>query len=568
MLVEGLSLHGLAELFSAYGHTLELRQSLLALGLLIIACKLAEGVFRRLRLNAIVAYAAAGILLGPVMHLTGVWWIASSLHVELILTLGVFIFFFLIGIDEVDISSFMSSIKGHYFLAAVISVVLSLGISLLVTTDFVFDFGLALNFTESLALAGVLSMTSLGIVAKVLADDGQLKQPIGLQIFTVVIIAELITLLLIGFSIGEHAHDVTPVGILILLGKVAGFAVVTWVLSSRVLPPLVALLQRVIQVPQLSLGLLLGILFLMVYGAEIIGLHGSLGALLFGASLSGLPYQVRREIIPGLRSVAEGLFVPLFFASAGLSFSFTFVTLPPWTMVGLALVPLFGNFIGAFIGAYVSRLTVPYAVATGLMGKGVAEIALLLVMWDSGIIDEAVFSFLVLVMFCYILFMPPVISFAVNRGSRRTDLPEQLDDIPLGIARFALEDITVDDILNRAHRHPDSAVTVRDFTERWTVPHQHDYVVADKGELVGIVSLDMFRYLPKEAWASTPLGDVLRSETPLARSDEHVEDVLNRMSENSLSVMPVVEPASEKFIGSVTSNDIIELMTMEATGEH
>ena len=568
MLVEGLSLHGLAELFSISGDTSELGPSLLALGALIIACKLAEGVFRRLRLNAIVAYAAAGILLGPVMHLTGVWWIASSLHVELILTLGVFIFFFLIGLDEVDISSFMSSLRGHYFLAAVISVVLSLGISMLVTTDIILDFGLELSFTESLALAGVLSMTSLGIVAKVLADGGHLKRPIGLQIFTVVIIAELITLLLIGFNIGEHAHHVTPLGILTLLGKVAGFAVVSWVLSSRVLPPLVALLQRVIQVPQLSLGLLLGVLFLMVYGAEVMGLHGSLGALLFGASLSGLPYRVRRETIPGLRSVAEGLFVPLFFASAGLSFSFTFVTMPLWTMAGLALIPLFGNFAGAFVGAYVSRLTVPYAVATGLMGKGVAEIALLLVMWDAGIIDEVVFSFLVLVMFCYILFMPPVISFAVNRGSRRTDLPERLDDIPLGIARFALEDIKIDDILDRTHRHPGSGVTVRDFTERWTIPHQRDYVVADRGALVGIVSLELLRYLPKGAWGKTPLGDVVRSETPVAWPDEYVEDVLHRMSENSVSIMPVVERDSERFLGAVTSNDIIELMTTEATGEH
>ena len=215
-----------------------------------------------------------------------------------------------------DISSFMSSLKGHYFLAAVLSVIVSLSISMLVTTDLVFDFGLQLNFTESLALAGVLSMTSLGIVAKVLTDGGHLKQPVGLQIFTVVIIAELIALLVIGFSIGEHAHQVSPIGILILLGKVAGFSVVTWVLSSRVLPPLVALLQRVIQVPQLSLGLLLGMLFLIVYGAESVGLHGSLGALLFGASLSSLPYQVQREIIPGIRSVAEGFFVPLFFASA------------------------------------------------------------------------------------------------------------------------------------------------------------------------------------------------------------------------------------------------------------
>ena len=201
------------------------------------------------------------------------------------------------------------------------------------------------------------------------------------------------------------------------------------------------------------------------------------------------------------------------------------------------------------------------------MGKGVAEIALLLVMWNSGTIDEVVFSFLVLVMFCYILFMPGVINFAVSRASRRPDLPAQLDDIPMGIYRFALEDITIDDILDRSRRHPSPSVTVRDFTEQWIVPHQHHYVVADNEALVGIVSMEMLRYLPKDAWDETRLDAVVRRQTPLAWPDEHVEDVLQRMSENSLSIIPVVERDSEAFLGAVTSNDIIQLMTLETTGE-
>ena len=560
MIEESLLFHGIADLFSFAGESGEIRESLLSLGLLIIVAKLAEGVFRRLRLNAIVAYVAAGLLLGPTLELTGLWYVHFTSHIELLLTLGVFIFFFLIGLDEIDISSFVATLRGHYFLAAILSVILSLGISLLVTAGVIYDFGLGLGITEAVALAGVLSMTSLGIVVKVLADDGRLKEPIGLQIFTVVIIAELITLLLIGFSIGEHVHEVSPVGILVLLGKIAGFAVVCWVLSSRVLPPLVALLQRVIQVPQLSLGLLIGVLFLVVDGAELMGLHGTLGALLFGAALSGLPYQVRREIIPGMRGVAEGLFVPLFFASAGLHFSFTFVTLPLWTMAALAIIPLLGNFVGALVGAYAARLTVPYAVASGLMGKGVAEIALLLVMREAAIINEAVFSFLVLVMFGYILFMPPVISFTVGRASRQLDPSTRLDDIPRGIVRFALDDIKVDDILDRTRRHPSPEVSVRDFTERWTVPHQQDYVVVDQDSVAGIVSLGMLRYLPKEAWPSAALNDVLRKETPETYPDDPIEDALQRMTENSLSTIPVLDRETEKFLGSINSSDIVGLI--------
>ncbi|MYC34707.1 MAG: CBS domain-containing protein [Chloroflexi bacterium] len=566
MILEGLWLPAVDWLGSFAGTSGQIKESLLALGILIIAAKLAEGLFRRLRLNAIIAYAAVGILLGPALNSLGIWHVQATGHIELLLTLGVFIFFFLIGLDEIDISSFVQSLRGHYFLAAMLSVLFSLGISMVVTTGAIYDFGIDLGLTEALALAGILSMTSLGIVAKVLSDEGRLRDPIGLQIFTVVVISELITLLLIGFSIGDHVQEISPVGILVLLGKVAGFAAASWVLSSRVLPPLVALLQRVIQVPQLSLGLLLGVLFLVVDAAELVGLHGTLGALLFGASLAGLPYQVRREIMPGLRSTAEGLFVPLFFASAGLHFTFSFVELPAWTMLALALIPLFGNFIGAFIGAYVSRLTVPYAVASGLMGKGVAEIALLLVLRESGIISEAIFSFLVLVMFCYILFMPSAISFAVNRASRKVAPTTNLRNIPSGAVLFALDDVTVDDILDRTRRLPGVSVSVREFTERWAIPQQYDYVVVDGDALAGIVSMGAFRYLPKSDWPSAMLGDMVRKETPVAYPDEPVEDVLQRMTEEGISAIPVMDKETERVLGSVRVGDVVELMLSEGRG--
>ena len=55
MLVEHLPFLDITELFSVAGSSIQLRQSLLALGALIIIAKLFEGIFRRLRLNAIVA---------------------------------------------------------------------------------------------------------------------------------------------------------------------------------------------------------------------------------------------------------------------------------------------------------------------------------------------------------------------------------------------------------------------------------------------------------------------------------------------------------------------------------
>ena len=538
-------------------------EALLSIGLLIIVSKLVEGALGRFHLSAIVGYMATGVLLGPVVGI-----VEPTVELQAFLGIGGFLFFFLIGLDEIDIRGFMATIRGRFFVAATISVVASLLVSLVVTSDVFYDFGLGLKFTDALALAGILSLSSLGVVAKELSDEGRLRDPIGIQMFTTVIIAELLAMLVVGFTLGEHDHHLTLFSMVVLMGKIAAFTIVCWLLSVRVIPPTIVALQRVLNVPHLSFGLILGILFVMVIAAEEMGLHGKLGALLVGAALSGLPHQVRRDVVPGMRSVAEGLFVPLFFASAGLHLNLSFMDLPVGMIVALVTIPLAGKFAGAFIGAFLARLDRPFPLATGLMAKGVAEIALLLVLLDTGVIGNDVFSLLAIVMFIYILLTPLMIRYAMNRArpSEQMNLPEPL---PPSLLRFALDHIRVNDILDRTRAYPDSALSVREFVDRWILPHQQDYVVVNRnGEFCGIVSLSMLRYLPKEAWIRTPISDVVRRSTPSARPDEFVEDVLQRMTETSLTALPVIDRNSEEFLGVVTTPDILDLITLEARGSH
>ena len=158
---------------------------ILSLGLLIVVAKLLEGVLRRFRLSSILAYTAAGVALGPVAGL-----IEPTEELQVLLGIGIFLFFFLIGLDEIDISGFIATIRGRFFVAASLSVLISLLLSLSVTSDIFFDFGLGLDFTEALTLAGIFSLSSLGLVSKVLADEGHLRKPIGIQIFVTVLIAD------------------------------------------------------------------------------------------------------------------------------------------------------------------------------------------------------------------------------------------------------------------------------------------------------------------------------------------------------------------------------------------
>ena len=234
-------------------------------------------------------------------------------------------------------------------------------------------------------------------------------------------------------------------------------------------------------------------------------------------------------------------------------------------MLALVLVPLAGKFAGAFISAYITRLEAPFATAAGLMAKGVAEIALLLLLLHSGAIDKGVFSLLVLVMFAYILLTPLGISFALRRlDDTGSDDPDERT--PSFLDRFALEGVRVRDILDESRTYPEQTLTVRAFAATWLLPEQHDYVVVERDELAGIVSIGMLRYLPRREWEQTTLQRVLRHDTPYAYPDELVEDALQRMVENGLTVLPVADRETGRFIGSISSHEVIEMIALSAHG--
>ena len=531
--------------------------ALLNVGLLVVSAKVAEGLLRHAGLNSIAAFTAAGLLLGPV---TGI--VDSTEGIEIFVSIGIFMLFFNIGLNEIDLPGFMATMRGPYFVAAMVSVVFSVLASLIVTSDLLgVDFSLNLEFAKALSLAGILSLSSLGIVAKVLSDRGILKELLGLRIFTSVIIAELIALLLIATTISDLDHELTATGVLSLLGQIAVFTIATWAVSAKVLPRAIDLVERYLRVAELWFGLLVGGLLLVVAVGEIFGLHGSLGALLFGACLAGIPNRIRRKIKPGVLSTAEGLFVPLFFASVGLRLDFSFIELPWQTVAALTLIPFAGKLAGAFIGTHVARLETPSVLATSLMAKGVAEIALLVVLLENGVIGDQVFSLLVFVMFGYILLSPPALSFAISKAKQPQHAKTAMA-MPPSFARYALEGVSVSSVMDRTRTYPRPRLSVMEFVDKWVVSHQPEYLVVENRVPAGVVSLAKLRRLPKGSWPGTPLSDVMRRNIPQAWPDELIDEVLERMTDQSVAVVPILERGTDRFLGSVTKQDILDLVVL------
>ena len=111
---------------------MDMHHALLNIGLLVVSAKLAEGLLRHVGLNSIIAYTAAGALLGPI---TGI--VDSTDGIRIFLNIGVFLLFFNIGLHEIDLPGFMATMRGRYFVAATLSVVISVVASMTVTSDLV-----------------------------------------------------------------------------------------------------------------------------------------------------------------------------------------------------------------------------------------------------------------------------------------------------------------------------------------------------------------------------------------------------------------------------------------------
>ena len=78
----------------------------------------------------------------------------------------------------------------------------------------------------------------------------------------------------------------------------------------------------------------------------------------------------------------------------------------------------------------------------------------------------------------------------------------------------------------------------------------------------------MLRYLPRTEWDTTTLTQTLRhnTPTPTAATEDYVEDALQTMTENSITILPVLDAQTDEFIGSIASHEVLEMVVEEAQG--
>jgi Zn-dependent protease/predicted transcriptional regulator len=126
------------------------------------------------------------------------------------------------------------------------------------------------------------------------------------------------------------------------------------------------------------------------------------------------------------------------------------------------------------------------------------------------------------------------------------------------VAGQALSGVTVDNIMSRDVRTVSPDITVQDLVSEYFLVHRHGgYPVVKDGQILGIVTMQCARKIPKEQWPLTTVGAAMIpcERTITVKSTASASEALNIMSRENIGRILVVD--NGRLLGIVTRGDLM-----------
>lgn len=381
-------------------------QTLLELALIILAAKAAGYLSVRLGQPAVLGELLVGLVLGPSLLNMTHWPVFTSDQLEgmtsILAHLGVIFLMFVAGL-EVDVRT-MAQTGRIALLAGVSGVIAPVVLGALVALPFGFD------FQHGLFVGLVLAATSVSISAQTLMELGVLRSRVGMALLGAAVVDDVLVILLLSAFVALAGGGGSILAIVWVLVRMLLFLGIALLLGVLVVPRAAGIVSR-LPISEGVMSLAIVVTFLYSWAAEALGgIAAITGAFLAGVIFARTP---SRKVIEGkVHAIAYSWLVPVFFVSIGLE---TNVRTLGAAGIPIALailgVALLSKVIGCGTGALVAGCTPGEALRLGVGMTSRGEVGLIVasVGLSSGLITDAIFASVVLMVLATTLVTPIVL---------------------------------------------------------------------------------------------------------------------------------------------------------------
>lgn len=424
-----LSLEGVASAAEGAAHHDPVAATVLWLAIILVCAKIGGDLAVRLGQPAVLGELVFGVLLGN-LDLVGIPLLTplkSDPHIDMLSRLGVLILLFEVGLESTVVQ--MMRVGWASLRVAVLGVI----------TPFALGWGVGAWLLPELSgyahafLGATLCATSVGITARVLKDLGQSQSDESRVILGAAVLDDVLGLIILAVVTGaivatDKGGSLSFSAIGLIIGKATLFLGGALFLGTWFSPRLYAVASR-LRSPGVLLTVSLSFCFVLAWLADAIGLAPIVGAFAAGLILEEVHFRDftdRGE--HGLEELIQPIsafLVPVFFVLMGMKTDLrSFARLE---VLGLALVITIAALIGkqacslGVSGKSMDRLTIGLGmIPRGEVGLIFANIGVGLTIAGRRIVDEALFSALVIMIILTTMVTPPLLRWSIQRHARRT----------------------------------------------------------------------------------------------------------------------------------------------------
>ncbi|HUE84206.1 MAG TPA: cation:proton antiporter [Pyrinomonadaceae bacterium] len=325
----------------------------LALGLIAAAALLSV----RLRFSVVPFLILAGMIVGPHAPKVGVFdfrFIESAPLIQFMGRIGVLFLLFYLGL-EFSVSRLVKAGRS-------IVVGGSIYIAINFSAGLLYAYFLGWPLREVLVVAGITTISSSAIVAKVLFDLRRMVNPETEMILGIIMFEDVFLAIYLSLVSGIVLSGATSIGgVLSAAGLSLGF-ILGLIIIGRIAIPL---LNRLLRIPSNEAFVLtiFASLFLLAGFGETIHVAEAIGALLLGLILAETEHMQRIEhlVVP-----FRDFFGAIFFFGFGLTIDPTALGGAVWPVLGAVLLTLGGNVLAGMLAGRSARLSPASSLNIGL----------------------------------------------------------------------------------------------------------------------------------------------------------------------------------------------------------